>query len=139
VKLLRKRREDRFPSAKTVLDSLDNPTQIPRSPSRKVSRVIVLPFRQLRPDEAVDFLSFSLPDAISSSLVTIESLIVRSTLLASRVASSQGDIDVHAIARQVDVDAIVTGTILSMASGSRLQPSKSRQMRAGLIRPGRTI
>jgi len=112
VKLLRKPREDRFSSAKMVLEALANLTRTRPSPARSVKRVIVLPFRQLRRQEALDFLSVSLPDAISGSLATLDSLIVRSTLLASRLVSSQEGVDVLAIAKQTDVDAIVTGTIL---------------------------
>ena len=44
-----------------------------------MTRLIVLPFRVLRPDPAIDFLSFSLPDAIATSLSGIGSLIVRSS------------------------------------------------------------
>ena len=39
----------------------------------------------LRPDPAIDFLAFSLPDAITVSLSGLESLIVRSSLAAARV------------------------------------------------------
>lgn len=74
--------------------------------------MIVLPFRILRPHEASDFLSISLPDAITTSLAAIDSLVVRSTMTASRFAASP-ELDVKTIAEQVQVDAILTGTILS--------------------------
>ena len=72
----------------------------------------MLPFRVLRPDPKTDFLAFSLPDAITSSLAAIDSLVVRSMMVASRFGATP-DLDVKAIAEQVQVDAIVTGTILS--------------------------
>src|SRR5262249_24579804 len=50
------------------------------------TRLIVLPFRMLRPDAETDFLAFSLPDALTNSLYGLESLVVRSSLAASRFA-----------------------------------------------------
>ncbi len=47
-----------------------------------VTRVIVLPFRLLKPDPEVDFLAFGLADAIANSLAAIDSLVVRPTLMA---------------------------------------------------------
>ena len=41
------------------------------------TRVIVLPFRILRPDAETDFLAFSLPDAVAASLANLESVVVR--------------------------------------------------------------
>ena len=42
-----------------------------------MTRLIVLPFRILRSDPETDFLAFSLPDAVTSSLSGLDSLIVR--------------------------------------------------------------
>ena len=42
-----------------------------------LTRLVVLPFRVLRPDPETDFLAFSLPDAIATSLSGIGSLVVR--------------------------------------------------------------
>src|SRR4029077_6627582 len=39
----------------------------PEEPAR-ATRLIVLPFRMLRPDTDIEFLAFSLPDALTSSL-----------------------------------------------------------------------
>jgi hypothetical protein len=64
----------------------------------------VLPFRLLRRHEASDFLAVSLPDAITNSLAAIDSLVVRSTMAASRFATST-EPDVNAIAEQAQVDA----------------------------------
>src|SRR6185295_1344292 len=50
----------------------------------KIPRLIVLPFRMLRPDPETSFLTFALPDALSSSLGGLQSLVVRSSLTASR-------------------------------------------------------
>ena len=54
--------------------------------ARALTRLVVLPFRVLRPDPETDFLAFSLPDAIATSLSGIGSLIVRSSATAARFA-----------------------------------------------------
>src|SRR5213075_1581198 len=51
---------------------------------KAITRLIVLPFRMLRPDPETDFLAFSLPDALTTSLSGLKSLVVRSSLAASR-------------------------------------------------------
>jgi eukaryotic-like serine/threonine-protein kinase len=111
-KLLRKNREERYSSAAAVLEDFASPTSPAAPRPRGLTRLIVLPFRLLRRHEASDFLSLSLPDAITSSLAAIDSLVVRSTMAASRFAASP-ELDVNAIAEQAQVDAILTGTILS--------------------------
>ena len=42
-------------------------------PVRALKRLIVLPFRMLRPDAEIDFLSFALADAVSASLAGLPS------------------------------------------------------------------
>jgi TolB-like protein len=69
-------------------------------------------FAFLRQHEAADFLSVSLPDAITNSLTAIDSLVVRSTMTATRFATA-AEVDVKTISEQAQVDAILTGTILS--------------------------
>src|SRR2546427_654098 len=76
------------------------------------TKVIVLPFRMLRRDEEVDFLAYSLPDAIVSSLAGINSMIVRSSLAAQRYAAEP--LDIARIATEQDVNAILSGSILSL-------------------------
>ncbi len=48
-----------------------------RALARAVTRIVVLPFRVLRPDPETDFLGFSLADAIATSLSGIGSLVAR--------------------------------------------------------------
>jgi eukaryotic-like serine/threonine-protein kinase len=76
-----------------------------------MTRLIVLPFRMLRPDANTDFLAFSLPDALATALSGLSALVVRSSLAASRFAN--GTYDLKTIAVEADVDLIVTGTLLS--------------------------
>ena len=75
-----------------------------------LTRLVVLPFKMLRPDPETDFLAFSLPDAITTSLSNIESLIVRSSAVAARFAADAPDL--KALASEADVDRVVTGTLL---------------------------
>ena len=84
-----------------------------------MTRLIVLPFRMLRPNPETDFLAFSLPDAITSSLSGLESLIVRSSLAAARFAGDTPNL--KTIAEEADVDVVLTGTLLT--SGSQLRVS----------------
>jgi TolB-like protein/tetratricopeptide (TPR) repeat protein len=71
----------------------------------------------LRPDPETDFLAFSLPDAIATSLSGIGSLVVRSSATASRFASEAPDL--KALATEADVDRVVMGTLLR--SGDQLR------------------
>jgi eukaryotic-like serine/threonine-protein kinase len=93
-------------------------TTVPRVPAIMRTRLIVLPLRILRPDADTDFLAFSLPDALSTSLARLEPLLVRSSLAAAPLAS---DSDVCAIAQHHGVDMIVTGTMVR--SGAHLRIS----------------
>jgi serine/threonine protein kinase len=113
-RLLRKNREERYPSAEAILEGFANPAPAPiQAPSaRALTRLIVLPFRILRQHDASDFLSVSLPDAITNSLTAIDSLVVRSTMTATRFATAP-EVDMKTISEQAQVDAILTGTILS--------------------------
>jgi serine/threonine protein kinase/tetratricopeptide (TPR) repeat protein len=81
--------------------------------ARAATRLMVLPFRLPRPDPAIDFLAFSLPDAITVSLSGLESLIVRSSLAAAGYSGDQPDL--RALASEAGVDAVVTGSLLQSA------------------------
>jgi TolB-like protein len=85
--------------------------------ARALTRLVVLPFRVLRPDPETDFLAFSLADAIATSLSGIGSLIVRSSASAARFAGDAPDL--KAVAAEADVDRVVIGTLLR--SGDQLR------------------
>jgi TolB-like protein/tetratricopeptide (TPR) repeat protein len=85
--------------------------------ARALTRIVVLPFHVLRPDPETDFLAFSLPDAIATSLSGIGSLIVRSSATAARFAKEVPDL--KALAAEADVDRVVMGTLLR--SGEQLR------------------
>jgi serine/threonine protein kinase/tetratricopeptide (TPR) repeat protein len=82
-----------------------------------LTRLVVLPFRVLRPDPETDFLAFSLPDAISTSLSGIGSLVVRSSATAAKFKGETPDL--NALASEADVDRVVMGTLLR--SGTQLR------------------
>ncbi len=84
-----------------------------------LTRLVVLPFRVLRPDPESDFLAFSLPDAIATSLKNIGPLVVRSSATAARFAGEAPDL--KALAAEADVDRVVMGTLLR--SGDQLRAS----------------
>jgi serine/threonine protein kinase/tetratricopeptide (TPR) repeat protein len=77
------------------------------APPRR-TRVMVLPFRILKPDAETDFLAFSLPDAVAASLANLESVVVRSSL-AIRVSADE---DLRSVARQCGVEMVVVGTMV---------------------------
>jgi DNA-binding winged helix-turn-helix (wHTH) protein/tetratricopeptide (TPR) repeat protein len=86
--------------------------------TKAIRSLIVLPFRMLRPDPSTDFLAFSLSEALTTSLSALKSLVVRSSLAASRFAS--GTHDVKTIAAETKVDLILTGTLLSTGDEIRV-------------------
>jgi len=111
---LAKRPDDRPSSADAMADELRAiPIGLHESTpalAHALTRIVVLPFRPLRPDSDTDFLAFSLPDAIATSLSGIGSLIVRSTAKAARFAGEAPDL--QALATEADVDRVVMGTLL---------------------------
>jgi eukaryotic-like serine/threonine-protein kinase len=86
-------------------------------PRTDKTRLIVLPFRMLRPDAETDFLAFSLPDAVSSSLAGLRSLSVCSHLAALRFAEAH---DLKAIAAETGADVVLSGTLMRVGEQLRV-------------------
>jgi len=118
---LAKRPEERPASADAMAEELRAVRGVDvddtKALARALTRLVVLPFRVLRPDPETDFLAFSLPDAIATSLSGISSLVVRSSAIAARYAAEAPDL--KALAAEADVDRVVTGTLLR--SGEQLR------------------
>jgi len=112
---------NRFDAADDMAAELHSVLRLDDSNARvethAVKRLIVLPFRVLRSDPETDFLAFSLPDAIAASLAGLNSLVVRSSLAAARFTGPA--LDLREIAKEVDVDTVLTGTLLR--AGTRLR------------------
>jgi serine/threonine protein kinase/tetratricopeptide (TPR) repeat protein len=116
-----KKPESRFIDADEMAAELRSALRVEHTApveNRTMRRLIILPFKPLRPDPDTDFLAFSLPDAIAASLAGLSSLIVRSTLAAARFANSAPDL--KEIAREAAVDVVLTGTLLRAGTQLRL-------------------
>jgi TolB-like protein/predicted Ser/Thr protein kinase len=85
---------------------------------RTLRRIIVLPFRILRPNEEIDFLAYSLPEAITVSLAGLDNLVVRSSVVASRYAG--GAFDLQQIAKEAEVDVVLSGALLNVGEQLRI-------------------
>jgi len=81
-------------------------------------RLMVLPFRILRPNEDTQFLAYSLPEAITVSLAGLENLVVRSSIVASRY--SPESLDLPTLAKEAEVDVVLTGALLTLGEQLRI-------------------
>jgi eukaryotic-like serine/threonine-protein kinase len=120
---LAKAPDDRYQTAEAMAQELRAAMLVSDSVTpmraRPMTRLMVLPFRVLRPDPETDFLAFSLPDAITNSLAGLESLVVRSSLVASRFADKPADL--KTLAAEAEVDLVLAGTLLR--AGDQLRVS----------------
>jgi eukaryotic-like serine/threonine-protein kinase len=111
---LAKRVAERYPDAAAMAQAIREALTLlntgPTARVRTITRLIVLPFRLLRPDAEIEFLASSLPEAITASLSGLETLTVRSTAAAARFAGESPDL--KAIAAEAGVDVVLLGTLL---------------------------
>ena len=120
---LEKTPADRYQSAAEmaeaarVADGAHDTGQIARAVA--VTRLVVLPFRVVPPDPDTDFLAVGLADALTASLSGLDSMVVRSPLAAAGFAGPAPDL--KAIATTLDVDAVLTATL--MRAGDQLRVS----------------
>ena len=103
----------------------------PSTSDQARKRLVVLPFRMLKPDADLDFLGFSLPDALTTELSAIDSLIVRSSLVAAKFAGETPDL--ARIAREAQVDFVVSGTILRLGAEVRVSAQLSDAVAGTLL------
>jgi non-specific serine/threonine protein kinase len=120
---LAKSPDDRYPSCDTMAEELRScrsrgESTTAATTAHATTRLIVLPFRPLRPDSETDFLAFSLADAITVALSGLESLIIRSTHMAAPYATT--DVDLRSLSSATAVDAVVMGTLLRAGSELRV-------------------
>ena len=119
---LAKRPDERYQTAGSLAEDLRR-VDLTRveggDTARPLTRLIVLPFRVLRADPDTEFLAVSLPDAITTSLSGLQSLVVRSSLAAGQDAGTQPDLKV--LAQQADVDRVLVGTLVRAADQFRVR------------------
>ena len=99
--------------ASLLLEGIDAPVR-----AMQQRRLMVLPFRLLRPAEEVEFLAYSLPEAITSSLAGFDGLIVRSSITAAQYSPDAPDL--KKIASEAEVDWVLTGTLLALGDELRV-------------------
>ena len=121
-KALQKQPADRYESAAAMAAAIrviaaGDSSEMSAPGARPMTRLIALPFRVLRPDAETDFLAFSLPDAITSSLAGTRNLLVRSSAAAARFDPQAPDL--RKLAADAGVDVALMGTILR--AGSQLR------------------
>lgn len=113
---------DRYANAEAMAADLRATLQMDgietKARARPLRRIIVLPFRMLRPSEDIQFLAYSLPEAITVSLAGLENLVVRSSVAASRYSADAPDL--QKIADEAEVDVVLTGALLSVGERLRL-------------------
>ncbi len=114
--------QDRYANAESMaaelrgtllLDGIETKAQ-----AQALRRLMVLPFRLLRPNQDTEFLAYSLPEAITVSLAGLDNLIVRSSVVASRY--SPDSLDLQQIAREAEVDVVLTGALLTVGEQLRI-------------------
>ena len=139
-KSIAKRVHERYPSAAAMAEDLRAAT--PRTDGstapqmvRPMTRLIVLPFRVLRADPDIDFLAFSLSDALTTSLSSLDSLVVRSSLAASALAGEA--VSLETVADRADVDAVLSGTLLRAGDQLRVT-TQLAEVPAGTVRWSQT-
>jgi TolB-like protein len=121
---LGKSARDRYPSAAAMALALGEvqravTTESTATATRSLTRVLVLPFRLLRPDPDVDFLGPGIADGVTTALSGLPSLVMRSAHVGARYAGTSPDF--VAIAREAAVDVVLLGTLLR--AGDRLRAS----------------
>ena len=123
-KALAKKPSERFSTARDMAEALleSKPLSdvtVRLEPVQTVKRLIVLPFRLLRDDPEIDFLTLSLPDAITASLCGLQALVVRSSRVAARYAAA--DPDPKQLGAEAEVDYALFGTLMRSGDQVRLK------------------
>jgi serine/threonine protein kinase len=95
-----------------------------RPPAPNSPRTLaVLPFRNLKPDPATDFLGVSLADEVTAKLGYVKALAVRATASVNKYRD--GGTDLRRVASELNTDLLLTGTISRMATIFTLPPVSS--------------
>ena len=103
---------------KRAAGETSNDSVIRRGALRPITRLMVLPFRILRADADVDFLAFSVPDAVAGALSLLDSVVVRSPTAA--MCNAVENLDLKRIREEAQAEAVLTGTIARAPHGIRI-------------------
>jgi TolB-like protein len=87
-------------------------------PAARYPRLAILPFQNLRQDPDIDFLGYSLADAIIIKLGTLSGLSVRPSATIQKYGNQM--IDVAAVAKELNVDALLTGNFIREGDSLRI-------------------
>lgn len=87
-------------------------------PSAQPRTLAILPFRNLRQDPSLNYLGFSLSDAIATELSTISGLTVRPSSWVEPYRNE--DVDPRKIARDLNVNTLLTGAFLKDGADLRI-------------------
>ena len=90
-------------------EELAEPSSGPVGHGQRSVRFIAFPFRSGPNEGDIDYLAYSLPEAIAATLAELNAFTVRSTQLAMRFDPMHWD--PRAVAAEADVDVILTGTL----------------------------
>lgn len=119
---LARERDDRYSTAEAMAAELRATLLLDgiatQARAHPVRRLIVLPFRVLRPNADTEFLAYSLPEAITVSLAGLENLAVRSSIVAARY--SPESLDLQQLAREAEIDVVLTGALLTVGEQLRI-------------------
>lgn len=96
----------------------DTDSTVGQGLGRRITRIVVLPFRMLRSDPDIDFLAFSVPDAVAGALSVLDSVVVRSPAGTARYVGE--NLDLKQIAQETHGQAVLTGTILRVGDRIRV-------------------
>lgn len=109
---LAKRADQRYASAAAMAADLRDVMLISDAAApvvaRRITRLVVLPLRILRSDAETDFLAYAIPEAITTTLASLGSLVLRSSAAAAKLV----DLDPKQLAEAADVDVALQGTLL---------------------------
>jgi DNA-binding winged helix-turn-helix (wHTH) protein/TolB-like protein/Flp pilus assembly protein TadD len=91
---------------------------VPRQVTRLPRRLAVLPYQNLRQNAEIDFLGFSLADAVITKLGYVKEIAVRPSYAVQKYRSQP--IDIEKVAADLNVDTLLTGTFLREGDDLRI-------------------
>ena len=122
LQALSKSPDERFHSAEALAQDLESvllePDVEPAEAARPVKRLMILPFRWLKPETEFEYLSSSLPETITTSLSRWDGIQVRSN--SGYGSSGSTEPDFERIAKDASVDSVLTGSLLRGGSQIRM-------------------